>query len=119
MTKQRYLKILVISTLILIVVSMVNILLYNIKAVEYISFSDRNLLSYLYYIKIYLLWIPGRILFLSNIFITIIVIFELIYLHERCLVNAPLYKKQSTVFINCNKKRKLSKKIYVKHKKGQ
>lgn len=119
MTKQLHLKILVISILILIVISMVNILIYNIKAIEYISFSDRNLLSYLYYIKIYLLWIPGRILFLSNIFITIIVIFELIYLHERCPVNAPLYKKQSTVFVNCNKKRKLSKKIYIKHKEGQ
>ena len=71
MTKQLHLKILVISILILIVISMVNILIYNIKAIEYISFSDRNLLSYLYYIKIYLLWVPGRILFLSNIFITI------------------------------------------------
>lgn len=51
MTKQLHLKILVISILILIVISMVNILIYNIKAIEYISFSDRNLLSYLYYIK--------------------------------------------------------------------
>ena len=108
MAKMLDLKLLVVSFILCIIVFNANMLTYNIKFMANIPLPDRNLLSYVCFLRTYLQWLPGRILFLSNLFAIAAVVFELIYI-ARNPADTPLYKKQSAIVMNSNKKRKSRK----------